>query len=271
MGRDDAVVVGEGAVDQLGGQRHLAEAEAGLDLADFHRDVLGEVFEQFQDFADRLARRDHARHADGARRRRGLDAGEAVAVGGDGAQHGRAIGLGGVEIDAVEIVARLFGRNRELGVVDEALEFDGGKLELVGEFAGGEIGEIGRRQALQEEAGAAGAQEKLAGAGVDFEADLRAVRKLSYDIVEDVGGDGGRAGDRDIGGGDFGRLQIEVGGFQFELAVFRLDQHVGQDRDRVAALHDAVDVAQRLQESGALDGDFHDRGPDAAAATGRSG
>ena len=37
----------------------------------------------------------------------------------------------------------------------------------------------------------------------------------------------------------------------------RLDQHVGEDRDGVAPFDDAMDVAQRLEQGGSLDGDLH--------------
>ena len=58
-------------------------------------------------------------------------------------------------------------------------------------------------------------------------------------------------------GADFRRFEIEVGALQREPALVRLDQHVGEDRDRVAALDDAMDMAERLQQGGSLDSDFH--------------
>ncbi len=44
-------------------------------------------------------------------------------------------------------------------------------------------------------------------------------------------------------------------------AVFRLDQHVGQDRNGVAALHDALHMSQgAAAKRGAFDGEFHGPG-----------
>jgi len=60
-----------------------------------------------------------------------------------------------VQVDAVEVVARLFGRNRELRLVDEALQRRGFEAEDVRERSGGELGEVRLRQALQAEARAA--------------------------------------------------------------------------------------------------------------------
>ncbi len=68
---------------------------------------------------------------------------------------------------------------------------------------------------------------------------------------------GRRARLRHVGGDLFGRLEVEVGAFQRHLAVGRLDQHVGEDRDGVAAFDDAVDVAESLEQDGPLDGDLH--------------
>ena len=58
----------------------------------------------------------------GALGQRLLDAGQAVAVGGDGAQHLRAVALGGVQVDAVEVVAGFLGADGEAGAVDQAAQ-----------------------------------------------------------------------------------------------------------------------------------------------------
>ena len=60
---------------------------------------------------------------------RQLDLGEAMAVGRDRAQHRLAVALGGVEIDAVQVVARLLGRDGEARLVDQALQVAGRERE----------------------------------------------------------------------------------------------------------------------------------------------
>ena len=127
----------------------------------------------------------------------------------------------------------------------------------MGEIAGCQVGEVGGGQALEEEARAPGADQQLAGFAGGLKADLRAFRQFAHDVVDDMRRRGGRAGLGDIGRGRFGRFEVEIGAFQRQLAVARLDQHVGEDRDGVAPLDDAMDVAQSLQQGRALYGDLH--------------
>ena len=92
---------------------------------------------------------------------------------------------------------------------------------------------------------------------VDLQARLRALRQLAHDVVDHMRRHGGRAALGDVGGDGFGRLEVEVGALQRQSAVRGLDQHVGQDRDRVAPLDDAMDVSQSLEQDRTLDGDLH--------------
>src|SRR5262249_6198957 len=61
----------------------------------------------------------------------------------------------------------------------------------------------------------------------------------------------------DLGGDRLGDLDIKVGRFEGELRFLRLDQHVGENWNGVAPLDHAVDMAERLQQRCAFDGDFH--------------
>jgi hypothetical protein len=133
-------------------------------------------------------------------RRRHLDAREAVTVGGDRAQHGAVAGVEGVEEDAVEIIARLFRGDRELRLVDEALEVAGREREAVGQIARGEIREIAFGQGLEHEARAPGADLHLAAVACDLERHLRALGELAHDVVDHMGRHGGGARGRDLGG-----------------------------------------------------------------------
>ena len=73
----------------------------------------------------------------------------------------RAALVDGVEVDAVQIVARLLRRDRELGLVDEALQVAGLEAEAVRQFARREVREVALGQRLQHEARAAGADLHL--------------------------------------------------------------------------------------------------------------
>jgi hypothetical protein len=55
----------------------------------------------------------------------------------------------------------------------------------------------------------------------------------------------------------FDDLKVEVGGGQPYGSGVGLNQHVRQDRNGVAALHDALNMVERLQERGALDDHTH--------------
>ena len=64
----------------------------------------------------------------------------------------------------------------------------------------------------------------------------------------------------DVGGDALVDLQIEIGRHQPDRSVLaRLDQHVGQDRNGVPALHDRLDVAEALQEDRPFNRRFHRR------------
>ena len=215
------------------------------------------ILDQALHLADGLARHDDAGHSVGALRQIEIDLRQAVAVSRDRAQRLRLGGAGEVEIDAVEVVARLLGRDRELGLVDQALEVGGGKVELVGHFAGREIGKIAFRQGLQGKARAAGADRQHGAVAGGFEDDLRAFGQLAHDLEEHVRRDRGRSARPDLGRDRIGHFEVEVGGLEAELGAVGAHVHVGEDRNRVAPLHHAVDVTQRLQQFGPLDGDFH--------------
>ena len=76
------------------------------------------------------------------------------------------------------------------------------------------------------------------------ERDLGAVGELAHDVVEDMGGNGGRAGLADLGRHGLDDLEVEVGRLQRQLAAFGAEKNVRQNRDGVAPLDHAVDVAE---------------------------
>ena len=228
-----------------------------LPLRQLDRDLGLAVLDQPLHLADRLARHDHAGHAGRALGHREIDLRQAMAVGGDAAQRLRLGAAGGVQIDAVEIVARLFRRDRKLRAVDQPFDVGGRQREGMRHVAGGEIGKVALGQRLQREARAAGADRQHRAVAVAFEHDLRAVGQLAHDVVEHVRGNRGRAASAGLGGERLRHLEIEIGRLQRKLRVLGAQQHVAEDRDGVAPLDHAVHVAQRFQELRAFDGDLH--------------
>src|SRR5205814_10350380 len=76
--RDDPVVIGKGAVDQLRGQRRLTDRAADLGLAERDLDLVLAFLDEFSQFDHRLARHDDPGHAGGAFGRRYLDPRQAM-------------------------------------------------------------------------------------------------------------------------------------------------------------------------------------------------
>jgi sialic acid synthase SpsE len=54
-----------------------------------------------------------------------------------------------------------------------------------------------------------------------------------------------------------GDFDIEVGGLERKLGAVAVQKHVSEDRNRIAALDHAMDMAQGLQQFRTLNGDFH--------------
>ena len=134
-------------------------------------------------------------------------------------------------------------------------------------LAGGEVREIGLRQGLQREARAAGAEQHLAGVAGRLERDLRArraacarCRRAMWAGTVVAPGCATSAGER------LDHLEVEIGRLQRSAALVGAQQHVRQDRDGVAPLDDAMDMAQGLQQGGPFDRDLHGSDPSGAMA-----
>ena len=180
-----------------------------------------------------------------------------MAVGRHRAQHVDLVRFGGVEIDAVEVIARFLGRDRKAGAVDEALQVGRRHQEIMREVAARHQRIILGRKARQGEGGAPGAErhQPLVAGGLQF--DLGAFAQLADDVVERVRRHGGGAGRRALSGERGDHFEIHVGRGERELGALGAQQHVRQDRDGVAPLDDALHMSQSAEQRGAFDGQFH--------------
>ncbi len=124
-------------------------------------------------------------------------------------------------------------------------------------LAGSEVRKVTFGQRLQREARTPCAQGKHCTVAGSFQHDLRALRKLSHDLVKHMGGNGGRAPGRSFRRDGIRHFKIEVGRLQAEFPSVSLDQYVCQNRNGVAPLNHAVHVAQRLQKFYTLDCNLH--------------
>ena len=175
-------------------------------------DRLAGVVEQAARLVDGLARDDHAGRAGEALRRRHLGQGQAPAVGGHGPQLRLAVLDHGVEVEAVQVVARLLGGDREAGLVDQPDQVGGVDGDRIGEPLGRHHREVAGRQHRQVEARAPGLHRQariLAGVA---QRDVGALRQLADDLVEGVRRRGDLAGALDLGRARVGDLHVEVGG-----------------------------------------------------------
>jgi hypothetical protein len=162
-----------------------------------------------------------------------------------------------VQVDAVQVVAGLLGRDRELRAVDQPLHIGGRQRERMRHLARGKVREIALRQGLQRKARAAGADGQHGAVAGRLEHDLRSFRQLAHDVVEHVRRHGGRAAVADFGGERFDDFEIEVGRLQAEAGILRPQKHVAEDGNRIATFDDAMNVSQRFEKLRALDGDLH--------------
>ena len=182
------------------------------------RDLDGAVdlVEQLAQLRDAFARDDHARHALRAVGPRHRDPRQPVAVGRRRLQHRLRL-VGDVQVDAVQIVTRLLGRDGEAGLVDDLAQGRGRQLEAGRQLALGDHREIVARQRRQGEAGAAGIDLHPPLGGDQL--DLAALGQLADDVEQGVGRDRGRAGIGDIGFDRLVDLEVEIGRHQPDAAL----------------------------------------------------
>ena len=193
----------------------------------------------------------------GAFGQRLLDPGEAMPVGGDRAQHLGALALGGMQINAVEVVTGFLGADGEPRAVDQPAQRLRREAEPVRQRARRHGREILHRQ--HHEAGRVPArpQRQLGVAAGMIQFHLGAVGQPADDLIQRRGRRGagavaGRAGGHVLHDRDF-----HVGGGERQLALAHGDHDVGEDGDRIAPLHHALDMGQGLHQRGAVRLQFH--------------
>ncbi len=166
-----------------------------------------------------------------------------MAVGGDGLQRA----LVGDQQHAVEVVADVLLRHRELGEAEQPLEValrQRQRLQLVGAEPDARI--VGGGERLQVEARARRAHGHLAAGGVDGE--RRVVGERAQQVLHLARGDCDRLRLLARQLGMRGDLHLEVGGRHEEPAVAVLEQDIGENRQRMAALDDPRHRLQRFQQ-----------------------
>ncbi len=215
-------------------------------------DIAANFLQQLAQLGHRLAGDDDARHLASALGQRFLHARQPVSIGRYRAQHAGAVALGGVEIDAVQVVARLLRADREAGTIDQPPKLHGRQTEAMRQRPGGHGREILGRQHHQLGVVAAGPQFQLCIAARVVEFDLRVLGQLADDFVQRRRGSGAGAVTRRAGRHVLDDGNFHVGRGQRQRAVAHRQHDVGQDRNGIALLDHALNVSQRLEQGGAI-------------------
>ena len=181
-------------------------------------------------------------------------------VGGHAPQHGGGAALGRVDVDAVQIIARLLGRDRESGLVDQPRQLGGAHAELDAQLLLADRRELVGGQARQVEHRPGSPDRHLAATFRLLDADLAALLQLADDVEQGVSGDGRGAAAGDLGGLVRDQRQIHVGGGEAQTISVGGELDVGQDRNGRPPLDDVLDMGQRPQQGRALDGKLHGQG-----------
>ena len=181
-----------------------------------------------------------------------------MAVGRDSANHRHLVVLGRMQVDAVQVIARLLGRDRKPRAVDQAAQFGGRQCEMMRQLAGRHDRIILRRQAGEREGRTPRAQHHLVALADRLQFDLGAVAQLADDVVQRMRRHGGAPFALDTPRHALDDLQIHVGGAQRQLSArLRAQQDIGQNGNRGAPLDDALYMAQGLEKGGPFDGKLH--------------
>ena len=162
-----------------------------------------------------------------------------------------------MHVDAIEVIARLFGRDGEFRLVEQAAQHVGGRREIGGIFRRCHDREIFLWQGRQRKVRPARGHGQPARRTVFGQRHQRAVGKFSHDLVQGHSGYGCRTGALDLGRGLVEHLDVEVGGAELDAVAFGFDQHVGQDRDGVAALDHRLRLADGLEQRATFYTEFH--------------
>ena len=183
-------------------------------------------------------------------------------VGRDRADHRHLVVLGRMQVNAVQVITGLLGRDREAGAIDQAAQFSGRQREMMRQFAGRHDRVVLRWQAGEGEGRSPRAQHHLVALAERLQLDLRAFAQFAHNVVQRVRRRGGAPLALDPRGHALDDLEIHIGRAQRQLARARpralgAQQHVRENRDRRPPFDDALHVAQRLKKGGPFDGKLH--------------
>ncbi len=158
-----------------------------------------------------------------------------------------------MQVQAVQIVARLLGGDGEAGFVDQADQVAGVDGDPARQPFRRHHREIPGREDRQIEFRAAGGDLQPGIVGAEAQFDLRALGQFAHDLVESVGGRRDLSLAVNAARRFVDDLHVQVGGRESHGVAVGGQQHIGQDRDGVAPLHHALHVSQRFQQGRALD------------------
>ena len=160
-----------------------------------------------------------------------------------------------MKIDTVQVIARLFGRDRKPCGIDHIADISRCDGEAARHVTGGNSGKIFNRQGWQTEIGPAGADHCMTVGNIDL--NLGAFGQLARDVIEQMRRNGGRASRANSAFCLRGNIHIHVGCGHRQHTAVGLQHDIGENRYGVAALNNRLHVAKRPQEADSIDGQFH--------------
>ncbi|MNS89747.1 hypothetical protein D3C72_1237680 [compost metagenome] len=219
--------------------------------ADFQLDLAIAAFQQTLQFGHALARHDDLALGTAGLGQIGFAQGQAMAVGGDGAQRITAQ----VEQQAVEVIAHVLLGHRERSALNQLLQGGFADRNTLGGFHFVHRREVVGGQGGQGEAAASCLHGDLVTSLRD--GDPAAIGQCADDLEQLAGGNGGFAVLGIFNRDPRHHLHFQVGTGQRQLAVLHLHQEIGQNRKGLAAFDHVDDLCQRLEKGFALQCETH--------------
>ena len=179
----------------------------------------------------------------------GLHLREPVTIGRHRAKLHAAIAFDGMQINAVEVISRFFGRNGKTRLLEQALQLAAFHREPTGHLGLAHVRKVIGGQNRKLETCASGGDFQPAFAAFPFDLDLRPFRELSDDVMERMRRDRHSASGLDLRRDAFNGLHVEISRFQRKAtAAIGANQDIRENRDGITAFDNPRDMPESTEQ-----------------------